>query len=116
MAQPLFIFTQPPHNNPLAREGVEALLACAAFDQQPEVMFIDQGVLQLIPQADIPGVKNLNKMVQALEIYGVESIYVCQNSLTQFGVQAEGLNPSGKLISLAQRHPLIQQARWVVRF
>ncbi|RZA08280.1 MAG: sulfurtransferase complex subunit TusC [Moraxellaceae bacterium] len=113
---PLFIFTQSPNSNTQAREGVEAVLACAAFDQTPAVMFIDQGVLQLLPQADKVGRKNLNKMVQALEIYGVESIYVCADSLVRFGVAPTELKPEGQLISLSERSLIIQQAAWVACF
>ncbi|HEY6530384.1 MAG TPA: DsrE family protein [Cellvibrionaceae bacterium] len=113
---PLFIFTETPNNNTQAREGVEALLACAAFDQKPTVMFIDQGILQLIPQADQIGSKNLNKMLQALEIYGVESIIVCANSLARFGVKLAELKPQGKLITLSERASIIQHAAWVACF
>jgi tRNA 2-thiouridine synthesizing protein C len=113
---PLFIFYHPPLQNLKAREGVEALLACAAFDQRPKVMFIDQGVLQLIPQNDNPGLKNLNKMVQALEIYGVESIFICRTSVARFGLSPDELKPQGQLIAQHERSAIIQHARWVVNF
>lgn len=116
MRTPLFIFTQAPTANSSAREGIEALLACAAFDQQPAVLFIDQGVLQLLPHAEQPGTKNLNKMLQALELYGVESIYVCAKSLFTFGLTASIIQPSGQLIEPHERPAIIQNAAWVASF
>lgn len=113
---PVFIFTQTPVANASAREGVEALLACAAFDLQPSVMFIDQGVLQLLPQGEAPGSKNLNKMLQALELYGVEGIYVCQSSLSQFGLTSADINPCGQLIKPSERAAILANASWVANF
>ncbi|HMW49785.1 MAG TPA: sulfurtransferase complex subunit TusC [Cellvibrionaceae bacterium] len=116
MPAPLFIFTQPPIANAPAREGIEALLACAAFDQQPAIMFIDQGVLQLLPQGEQRGAKNLNKMLQALELYGVESVYVCLTSLNRLGLTAADIQPSGQLIEPRERAAIIQAAAWVASF
>jgi len=113
---PLFIFTQAPLADSSAREGIEALLVCAAFDQQPAVMFIDQGILQLMPQAEHAGRKNLNKMLQAIEIYGVETVYVCSASLARFGLTAADIRPTGLLIEPAERSAIIQNAAWVVSF
>lgn len=116
MPTPLFIFTQAPIANASAREGVEALLACAAFDLQPAVMFMDQGVLQLIPQGEHSGTKNLNKMLQALELYGVEAIYVCNLSLARHGLTAADIKPLGQLIEPQEVPLIIQNAAWVASF
>ena len=115
MPGPLFIFAQPP-NTPAAREGMEALLACAAFDQQPSVVFMEHGIYQLLPQGESPGVKNLNKMAQALSLYGVDPLYICENSLIQRGIHLSMINLNGTLIDTSQRKHLINQATWVVRF
>jgi tRNA 2-thiouridine synthesizing protein C len=112
---PLFVFTQAPLH-PQAREGAEALLACAAFDQQPTALFVHQGVYQLLPQGDVAGSKNLNKMLQALELYGVESIYACQDSISLRGLTEGQLNINSQLIDKNTMSQLIQQASWVVRF
>jgi tRNA 2-thiouridine synthesizing protein C len=114
--KPLFIFTQAPHNNPQAREGVESLLASAAFDQQPAVLFMGQGVLQLVPQGEQPGAKNLNKMLQALELYGVEHIYICRDSLATYALTPDLLTPSGQLIGQDECCQVMQQSQWAVRF
>ena len=116
MQRPLFIFAKAPLNDSVAREGIEALLACAAFDMQPAVLFTDEGVLQLLPQREATGTKNLNKMLQALELYGVEAIYVCANSLTRFGLTASNINISGHVIELHEHPGIIQNAAWVASF
>lgn len=116
MSRPLFIFTHPPINNSQSREGVEALLACAAFDLEPDVLLIDQAVFQLMPQNDQTGVKNLHKMIQAFEIYGVHTLFVCTDSISRFGLEHNQLKPEGKRIAPPQRINLIKNASWVVRF
>jgi tRNA 2-thiouridine synthesizing protein C len=116
VSQPLFIFTQAPYNSAQAREGIEALLACAAFDQQPNVLFMDQAVFQLVSLADRPGEKNLNKMVQAFELYGVQALFVCAESLLRFGCDSSASSPHVTLINQQQRCALIEDANWVARF
>lgn len=116
MASPLFIFTQSPSASDHVREGIEALLACAAFDMQPDVLFLDQGILQLIPTEDIIGTKNLNKMINAFEIYGVKTIYADGKSLLNFGLQLEQINPQPTILNKSNYAQLITQASWIMRF
>lgn len=116
MASPLFIFTQSPSASDHAREGIEALLACAAFDMQPEVLFLNQGVLQLFPTEDIKGTKNLNKMISAFEIYGVQNIYADKKSINYFGLKPEQISPQPTILEEPNYAQLIDQASWIMRF
>jgi tRNA 2-thiouridine synthesizing protein C len=116
MASPLFIFSQSPYESDRAREGIEALLACAAFDQEPDVLFIDQAVLLLVPTEELSGTKNLNKMVKAFEIYGVQTIYADLESLERFGLTMEQITPLPTILTAERYAGLINKASWILRF
>lgn len=97
----LALCRQAPYGNALAREGLEAILAAAAMDQAPAVLFSGDGVFQLLPQqADAIGEKNLRRNIQALPMFDVETIHVCQSSLELRNIAVDRLNIPGAEISL----------------
>ena len=77
----VFIFRRSPYSSTMAQEGLDALLATAAFEQDPTVIFMHEGIWQLYPQGESQYHKNYGKMLQALPLYGVEKIYVHEPSL-----------------------------------
>ncbi|WP_299592495.1 sulfurtransferase complex subunit TusC [uncultured Microbulbifer sp.] len=90
-----------PYGNTLAREGLEAVLACAAMDQTPEVLLINDGVFQLLQQnPEQIGEKNLHRNLQALPMFGVEILYVCRKSVEQRGLCPDDLCVPGAEITL----------------
>ncbi|WP_288129213.1 sulfurtransferase complex subunit TusC [Microbulbifer sp.] len=92
-----------PYGNALAREGLEAVLACAAMDQIPAVLFINDGVFQLLEQN--PGKikeKNLRRNLQALPMFGVETLYLCERSLASRGIDPAELDIPGAELKLVQ--------------
>lgn len=99
----LAICRHAPYGNALAREGLEAILACAAMDQAPEVLFINDGVFQLLEQSPANiNEKNLRKNLQALPMFGVETLYLCQHSLEARGINPESLDIPGATLKLLQ--------------
>ena len=90
-----------PYGSTLAREGLEAILACAAMDQVPEVLFINDGVYQLLPQnPEAIAEKSLQRNLQALPMFGVETVYVCRKSAEKRGLAAEQVNIAGAEVKL----------------
>ncbi|WP_043317921.1 sulfurtransferase complex subunit TusC [Microbulbifer sp. HZ11] len=92
-----------PYGTTFAREGLEAVLACAAMDQIPEVLFINDGVYQLLaqnPQAIAE--KSLYRNLQALPMFGVERIYICQRSATERGLALSQLQLTGADVQLLE--------------
>ena len=90
-----------PYGNALAREGLEAVLACAAMDQIPEVLFINDGVFQLLEQnPEAIGEKNLRRNLQALPMFGVETLHICKKSLEDRGVTPEQITVAGAELKL----------------
>ena len=99
----LALCRQAPYGNALAREGLEAVLAAAAMDQAPAVLFCGDGVFQLLPQSPTGiGEKSLQRNIQALPMFGVEQLYVCSASLTQRGIAPATLAVAGAEIQVVE--------------
>ncbi|MDQ7986965.1 sulfurtransferase complex subunit TusC [Pseudomonas sp. G34] len=89
----LIISRQAPWAGPGAREALDIALAGGAFDLPVGMLFLDDGVLQLAvgqaPQAVQQ--KDLTANLQALPMFGVESLYACAHSLALRGVSETAL-------------------------
>lgn len=86
----LLIISRHPPARLAAREALDMALAAAAFGVPTALLFMEDGVLQLLKGQDAKAVgqKSLAANLQALELYGVEDVMVCQHSLAERGVQA----------------------------
>ena len=84
----LVVFTQAPYTGSLARSGLDLALAAAAFEQPLSVLFIGEGVLQLLPEQDTTklGIRNMAKTLASMPLYGVETLYVDAHSLDTLGI------------------------------
>jgi len=95
MSQSLLIISrQAPWSGPGAREALDIALAGGAFDLPVGMLFLDDGVLQLAvgqaPQAVQQ--KDLTANLQALPMFGVESLYACAQSLALRGLSETSLD------------------------
>ncbi|MDM8349660.1 sulfurtransferase complex subunit TusC [Pseudomonas sp. sp1636] len=89
MSQSLLIISrQPPWAGPGAREALDIALAGGAFDLPLGLLFLDDGVFQLAPaqQPRVLQQKNLSANLQALPMFGVESLYASARSLQERGL------------------------------
>ena len=89
----LVLVRQPPYGSSLARAAVDAALAATAFDQPVSLLFLDQGVLQLLPEQDTEalGIKNLGKLLGSLPLYDIDKVYVDGAALQRFGLKSDQL-------------------------
>ncbi len=89
----LFVMRHAPYGTSIAREALDALLASAVFGQDVGVLFINDGVFQLMPD-QAPGAlpqKNLAANLAALPLYDVERLYVHTPSLLERGLTRSDL-------------------------
>ena len=79
----LILCRRAPYGNPLARAGLDLVLAAAAFEHGANVLFMDDGVWQLVPgqEAKAIGQKNLRAVLQSLPLYGIDTLYADGDSL-----------------------------------
>ncbi|UCJ15617.1 sulfurtransferase complex subunit TusC [Pseudomonas sp. MM211] len=89
----LIISRQAPWQGSGAREALDIALAGGAFDLPICLLFLDDGVLQLAPGQKSQAVqqKDLTANLQALPMFGVESLYACSYSLQQRGLSETSL-------------------------
>ncbi len=89
----LLVFRHPPYGNGRARAGLDIALATAAFDQPVSLLFMDDGIWQLLPDQDPAaiGAKSTEKALASLPLYDIDSFHVDQHSLDARGLQAAEL-------------------------
>jgi tRNA 2-thiouridine synthesizing protein C len=89
----LVISRQAPWSGPGPREALDIVLAGGAFDLPLGVLFLDDGVWQLVggQQPAQLQQKDLAANLAALPMFGVEDLYVCSASLATRGLQLESL-------------------------
>lgn len=106
----VYLFRSAPYGSPVAQEGLEALLAAAVFEQQLSVIFIDEGVFQLIEQQNPLQQKNHAKMLQALSMYDVDRCYVHAPSAALRGLEADEFCIPAAALSDTETRRLIASA------
>ncbi|WP_394132975.1 sulfurtransferase complex subunit TusC [Shewanella maritima] len=94
------IFRHSPYGTTASREGLDFALLSASFEQQVSVIFIGEALLHLLPnqQPLLSGSKNYTATFKAMPIYDIDTILVCQQSLSELGLQADELT-LGEVVS-----------------
>ena len=90
----LIISRQPPWSGPAAREALDIALAGGAFDLPIGMLFLDDGVFQLIA-GQKPGQlqqKDLGANLQALGLFGIEQLFACADSVSARGLKPDALS------------------------
>ena len=89
MKSVLFVIRKRP--GPEANETIEAALTCAVFGQDVGVLFLDDGVWQLVGDVSISKEKSTAALVSALPDYEVNRVWVDRDSLKQRGITCDHL-------------------------
>lgn len=89
----LYVNRRAPYGSVYALESLEVVLIGAAFEQDVEVVFMDDGVYQLMKGQDTTGIgmKNFSPTYTALGDYEVTKIYVEKESLEKRGLTVDDL-------------------------
>jgi tRNA 2-thiouridine synthesizing protein C len=79
----LIISRRPPYGSNLSREALDVALAAAVYDQEIGILFMDDGVFQLLENQNPEDIeqKNIASILPALSLYGIDTIYVHKESL-----------------------------------
>lgn len=106
----LLIISRHPPARQEARDALDVALSAAAFGVPCGILFMDDGVFQLLKGQDASqiGKKSLAANLQALPLYGVEDILVCQHSLGERGLQANQCILDARAMSNAEVATLIE--------
>lgn len=91
----LYVNRKAPYGTIYAWESLEVVLIGAAFEQDVQLLFMDDGVFQLTKGQDTSAsdMKNFSPTYSALGDYDVTKIYVDKESLEERGLTLDDLQP-----------------------
>ena len=97
-------------------EPIEMVLALAAFEQQPKILLIGEGILyaNTLQKEKKKNGKAANKIISALPLYDCEEIFICQSDIERFGLEKDILQPFCTLLNKQQLQQLIQKSKHCV--
>jgi tRNA 2-thiouridine synthesizing protein C len=112
----LFIMQRAPYGSSTAREALDAALACAAFEQNVQLLFTGDGVWQLLPlqNAAVVGSKDIGKMLGALAYYDINGIFVDHASLQARELTVDQLAIPVISLDTTTLRQLVQEADCVI--
>jgi tRNA 2-thiouridine synthesizing protein C len=89
----MYLNRRAPYGTIYAWESLEVVLIGAAFDQEVSLMFMGDGVFQLVKGSDTSQseMKNFTPTYRTLGDYGVRHMYVDQASLEERGLTQDDL-------------------------
>ncbi|UZE97897.1 sulfurtransferase complex subunit TusC [Alkalimarinus alittae] len=116
--QVLVILSSSPYGGSLAKEAIDYCLAAAAFEQNIQLLFTGDSVLQLLKDQQPTGIsqKNISKMLSALPIYGVDQFYVEQSALSCYGLEHAPLCLPATPVTSHQMSALLADANITLNF
>lgn len=110
------VVRQTALSNSCFKESIDLALVCAAFDQKVNLIFIDNGVYNLVTNQNyhLLGDKNHLEILKGLEFYDIENIYVEQESLEIRKLNKNNLIKGCEVLSADKIKTLHRQSNQVV--
>ena len=114
----MFVNRKAPYGTIYALESLEVVLITATFDQDVSLVFLDDGVYELLKGQDTKaiGIKNHSKTYRALDGYDVEKLYVERESLESRGLSEDQLLVDVEVLSSAEMGELMAAQDVVLSF
>lgn len=114
----LVIQRTAPYGSSLAREGIDYVLTSAAYDQNISLLFLGDGVFQLLAEQDSKNIQLKNQLsaLEVLPLYDIENLYITEEDLAERNLNKEQLGLNVNIISRSHVHTLIAQQDHVVGF
>jgi len=112
----MYVNRKAPYGTIYALECLEVVLISAAFDQDVSVVFMDDGVCQLMKNQDTVaiGMKNFSMIYGALDDNDVKKIYVEKESLEARGLSADDLVIPVEVLAAADLREVMAQQDVVI--
>lgn len=114
----MFVNRKPPYGTIYALESLEVVLIAATFDQDVSLVFVDDGVYELVKgqNSKAVGIKNFSPTYRALEGYDVEKLYVERESLDARGLTEDDLLVPVQVLRSADMAALMAEQDVVLSF
>ena len=114
----LLVCRRGAYGQSLSRAALDVALAAAAFEQHVTLLFMGDGVWQLLPEQDPAGIglKNLNATLRSMPLYDIEQFYVDEEALTSRGIALNELEGQCTALSSQQMAEFIDAHDQVLSF
>jgi tRNA 2-thiouridine synthesizing protein C len=114
----MFVNRKAPYGTIYALESLEVVLITATFDQDVSLVFMDDGVYELLKGQETKaiGIKNHSKTYRALDGYDVEKLYVDRASLEQRGLTEKDLLVPVEVLGTEEMGQLMSEQDVILSF
>jgi tRNA 2-thiouridine synthesizing protein C len=114
----MFVNRKAPYGTVYALESLEVVLIAATFDQDVSLVFLDDGVYELVKGQSTKaiGMKNFSPSYRALDGYDVEKLYVERESMEARGLADKDLLVPVEVLSSAEMAALMAEQDVVLSF
>ena len=98
-----------PYGSSLAKASLDVVFANAAFDQPISVLFLGDGVLQLLPAQDSHalGIANVARQLASLPLYDINTVYVDARAVERYNLDLSAMSVNTQLLNEAEMHQLM---------
>ena len=112
----LILQRHAPYGSSIAREGLDFILTSAAYDQNLTVLFLGDGVFQLLKNQDSKAVslKNHASALEVLPLYDVENLFAVEEDLTDRGLNHNQLISGISIINREQSKAIHAQPQKLI--
>ena len=111
-----FLARTAPYGNNRSSLLMDIALASSVFEQKSNYVFMDDAIYQLLrdQNADRIQAKTFGKAIEAIKLYGINNIYVFENSLKERSVSLDELVLNPEIINQKQLQKLIRNSENVI--
>ena len=111
-----FLARTAPYGNNRSSLLMDIALASSVFEQKSNYVFMDDAIYQLLrnQNADHIQTKTFGKAIEAIKLYGINNIYVFENSLKERSVSLDELVLNPEIINQKQLQKLIRNSENVI--
>jgi tRNA 2-thiouridine synthesizing protein C len=97
---------------------METVLTAGVFEQHPVLVLLDEAVAQLLPdqRGEAIGMKTIAHQLPALELYGIQTVYVDEAALNARGLSDAELTIPVQRLQPGQLASLVAAARTTLVF
>ena len=114
----MFVNRKAPYGTIYALESLEVVLIAATFDQDVSLVFLDDGVYEIVKGQSSKGIgiKNYSPTYRALDGYDVEKLYVERESMEERGLTEADLLVPVKVLASTEMADLMATQDVVLSF
>lgn len=105
----LIVLRHSPYGSSLAKASLDVALATAAFEQSVDLLFLGDGVLQLLPNQDSNslGIKNVGRHLASLPLYDINYVYVDAQAAARYKLDLREAPVATRVLDLNEMHQLM---------